>query len=425
MLSFAGDCSGALRTINPDGSGDFPLWGTPEQDLFQPAEFSPDGNRLLFSRLINPVGALYDFDLFVLDLRNGQVTRVVQNPAQESFAAWSPDGTKIAFESNRDTPPGQWQNEIYILDLATGAQTRLTDNALYDGGLDWSPDGRYIVVARGTGSESDLIRIELATGQEVNLTQPPTSAFETFPSFSPDGQRVVFARGLGSNSFSDIYSIAIDGSDLRQLTTNSDHERFPVWSPDGARIVFSRGFGPKEDLISIGSAGGDERYITHHSGSSESHYQDCMSDWQPCVAATARCRSQAPPTAGGGPGLGPGGGGGPSPGLAPVLVNDTTKPRLRVLSRLRLSGHRRLVKVRIACSEACVARLGLRSGRRRLARAVRVRLVAAKPRTVRLRLLAKAPRRLRRMTLTAAVIDAAGNRTIVSRKIPLSRRAAG
>jgi hypothetical protein len=422
MLSYAGDCGTSLRTIDPDGTNDYPLWGIPENNIFRPAEFSADGNRLVFTRLINPVGALYDYDLFILDLRDRTTTRVVQNPSQESFAAWSPDGTKIAFLSNRDTPPGTWQNEIYILDLATGTQTRLTHNALYDGQLDWSPDGKWIVVARG-GDASDLIRVDAATGAETNLTATDTID-EDAPSWSPDSSRIVFSRGptLG---FRDIYSITADGNDLRRLTTNSDDERFPVWSPDGARIAFSRGFGPKEDLISIASTGGGERYITHHLGGSDAHHQDCLADWQPCVAnVTLRCHSHAPPTAATGPGSGSGSsgtGGGPS-APNPALARDTKAPRLRILSRARLRD-RRVASIRVACSEKCTARLQLRGkGRRRLSRSRRFFLAASTPTTIKIRLLANAPRRLARITLTGTAADTAGNRTAIRKRVRLAAR---
>ena len=195
MLSFDGTCGAytGLRTINPDGTGDFPLWAAHEQDGFVPAEFSPDGNRLLFSRFAHPAApgsGLADFDLLVLDLRTGDALPVVTNPAQEAWAAWSPDGTRIAFETNRDTPPGEWQYEVYIVDLRTGEQTRLTHNALYDGPLDWSPDGRWIVVERG-GIVPDLVLIDVATGHETNLTASPNFE-EALPSFSPDGTRIAF-----------------------------------------------------------------------------------------------------------------------------------------------------------------------------------------------------------------------------------------
>ena len=392
MLTYSGTCSDGVRSIDPDGANDAEIFSPYEHEMFTTANFSPDGNQMVFAKLINPTGALYDYDLYVQDLRTGAIRPVVQNPAQESWAAWAPDGTHIAFESNRDTPPGAWQNEVYIVDLATGAQTRLTHNLAYDGALTWAPDGRSIVVEQG-GTRADLVRVDVPSGQETNLTA--TNDFdEGSPTYAPDGSRIAFTRSPGG--FRDIYSMASTGGDLKQLTTDGDDDRFPVWSPDGTRIAFSRGYGPLVNLVSMAAAGGDERFLTRHTLPTDSHFRDCLIDWQPCVAGvTVRCHSQAAalvPI--------------PTPPATPApAAKDRTPPRLRI-RHAATRRHRHTVVLTLRCSEACVVRLRAPGRSGYASRS----LIANTDGKLTLRLRSRAPRRTR---IAGVVRDAAGNRRTV------------
>lgn len=62
---------------------------------------SPDGARVIFQ--------VYRHGAWMLDLRDGSMRCVLQDPTAEEFA-WSPDGRRVAFHSRRD---GRWG--IYVL----------------------------------------------------------------------------------------------------------------------------------------------------------------------------------------------------------------------------------------------------------------------------------------------------------------------
>jgi dipeptidyl-peptidase-4 len=105
--------------------------------------WSPDGRKICF-----PLSG----DLFVLDVRSGDVKRLFRTAASESDPKFSPDGGRISFI--RD-------NDIWVLDLASGTTVQLTESGgetLYNGLGDyidyeevgrreaywWSPDGSRI-----------------------------------------------------------------------------------------------------------------------------------------------------------------------------------------------------------------------------------------------------------------------------------------
>ena len=96
------------------------------------------------------------------------------------------------------------------------------------------------------------------------------------------------------------------------------------------------------------------------------------------------------------------------PGKAAPLV-DNAAPRVR-LRAVRLD-RRGVLRVTVACSETCSGELVARAGRRTARR--RIAVTAGRPQRVSLRL----GRGVRRLRLSAAVVDAAGNRRVARRTV--------
>ena len=49
-------------------------------------------------------------DIYVLDVDDGGVTRLTEDPSDDRYPSWSPDGRRITFSSDRDGNP-----EIYTM----------------------------------------------------------------------------------------------------------------------------------------------------------------------------------------------------------------------------------------------------------------------------------------------------------------------
>jgi len=151
-----------------------------------PADFSPDGTKLLFFRAQeNEPGGL-----FLTDLDGSGLRRVSPEDVQvDSVAAWSPDGSQIVFE--------------------TSASDRLHGEI-------------WVVNADGTAPH------ELAITPECGgpLSEPTaTGCFD--PAWSPDGTQIVFARS-SAGGVRNIYIVNADGTGLVQVTTGgADHQ--PDW----------------------------------------------------------------------------------------------------------------------------------------------------------------------------------------------------
>ncbi|HXG90025.1 MAG TPA: amidohydrolase family protein [Vicinamibacterales bacterium] len=270
-----------LWSIAPDGSRQHRLtWGT--FDDREPA-WSHDGTRVAFSSdRGNPLGS--DYNIWVLDVRSGDVRQITKDPSEDYMPSWSPDDREIAFASTRDGSQSVW-----AVNPADGTQRKLATVA--GARLDapsWGPGGqvvyhvsapnqsRYEIDGKPlTGSENVFafraswlspdeftyvsdgkIRrrsLSAATPQTVDfsatlqVTQPHyTRRARDFtsikprktlgivrPVISPDGRQVAFA------AVGDIYVIPTAGGKAVNLTHDAALDTDPSWSPDGRRLVYS------------------------------------------------------------------------------------------------------------------------------------------------------------------------------------------
>src|SRR5262245_36273606 len=106
-----------LWAINPDGSNQHKLtWGA--FDDREPI-FSHDGTRIAFSSdRGNPLGS--DYNIFVLDTRNGEIKQLTKSTSEDYMPTWSPNDSEIAFASNRENAEGLW-----AVNVASGAERKV------------------------------------------------------------------------------------------------------------------------------------------------------------------------------------------------------------------------------------------------------------------------------------------------------------
>ena len=167
---------------------------------------------------------------------------LTNHPSDDRDPAWSPDGNRIAFSSRRD---GNW--ELYILEINSGAITRLTYTPGFEGAPTWSPDGAFLAYEGYTSDSQDLdIYIisadpaQAASQGALRLTYHPGPDIE--PAWAPGaGRQIAYTRWSGTSK--DIVIIDLDNPSedaLIDLThTNDADENHAAWSPDGTIITYS------------------------------------------------------------------------------------------------------------------------------------------------------------------------------------------
>lgn len=200
----AGRATGALRPLTADA----------ETDEREP-DWSPDGSRIAYR--VSPVGdnPNADGDLWVMHA-DGSGARSLGLRGRSPV--WSPDGQRLALMSERS---GSWQ--VYIYDLRSGQVTQMTQCDTNCRWPCWSPDGRYLAYHSTTAANSAIAEaiwyVPAEGGRPVLLVRGHHAGR---PAWSVDGL-VAFNSDLG------IEVVAPDGSG-RRVVIAGDQNWAPAWS---------------------------------------------------------------------------------------------------------------------------------------------------------------------------------------------------
>ena len=164
-----------LWIANADGTGARLLYDSGVAD--SAPSWSPDSTRLAFEQ--HDPGVSTNGDIFILDVGNGDVTRLTEDPAHDEGPAWSPDGSMIAFTSQRADALG----DVWVMQADGGEQRRLTTNSILDESPDWQPIPTSLVdrVPCGDTIVTDNPR-HCQRARRITAVEPPfcTSAWHSF-----------------------------------------------------------------------------------------------------------------------------------------------------------------------------------------------------------------------------------------------------
>lgn len=158
----------------------------PNVDAVYSPVFSPDGTRILFTGLKDCYS-----DLFVYDLKSGQLSRKTADIYEDRDPSFSASGDSILFVSDR--PDGDtWQPGNYAVFIATdsAAPVRLTPRTDYVAYPAFMPGDTEIAFVT-SDSSYDMYVYSLAAKRVVRRTDFLGGVY--YPTFSRDGRRLVLA----------------------------------------------------------------------------------------------------------------------------------------------------------------------------------------------------------------------------------------
>jgi Tol biopolymer transport system component len=215
------------------------------------ASFSPDGQRVLFSRTTDPTDPQKPWDLHVVSIVDKRVERFLKDPSPVSAtrAKWSKQNV-VAFAGMR----GNDAASIWLVN-GDGTQARelsitgVSKAVFYPS---WYPDGRSIAVVDVL--ELTTKRIELDRLVAVAMTSRER-VLTGMPSVSPDGRTIAFAgqanEGQRYDQTKNVIWLVDDRGTLQTAERPAQQGRTPSWSPDGRWIAFESNRGDPSQLYAI------------------------------------------------------------------------------------------------------------------------------------------------------------------------------
>ena len=262
---FTTNLTGRLNLWKVSAAGGFPIQLLQSEDRQSGAVWSPDGKWIVFEQDFGG-GELYD--LFAVSRDGGELINLTNTPdISETSAHWSPDGSMIALEYR---PKSASTVNIALLDWKTRGVHKLTDeqtsNREWYGPI-WSPDGKTIYATRANAgfTDSDVYRVDVASGNTENLTPHQGDVLYSVSSVSPDGKALL----ISSNEKGGYENVALLDVATKQRTWVTDlkwEARGGDFSPDSKNFTYVVNADGRTDIFIVDRKSGRKEKVTFPEG---------------------------------------------------------------------------------------------------------------------------------------------------------------
>lgn len=180
--------------------------------------FSPNGQQIVMSLLRDDGNS----NIFAMDLRSRNTTRLTTANAIDTSPSYSPDGSQIVFTSDRGG-----RAQIYVMSAGGGDPKRISFG---DGSYStpvWSPRGDLIAFTKQTRGEFQIGVMRTDGSGERILS---SGFLQEGPTWSPNGRVVMFFRQPAGSAGPQLYSIDLTGRNEQKIPT-ANYGSDPAWSP--------------------------------------------------------------------------------------------------------------------------------------------------------------------------------------------------
>ncbi|HKJ02460.1 MAG TPA: S9 family peptidase [Longimicrobiales bacterium] len=178
---------------------------------------SPDGARIAFAaRSENRRNQSNLSEIHLLDVASGDIRRLTDNHAPEGRILFAPDGKRIAYEAPSDA---EWElrlDKIWVMDVDSGERRMVSGGYQGNvGGYVWTADGSALLFGGLQRTDSNLFRLDVASGRVTQVTHATGSISPS--SFSRDRSRMAFTF-QDFDTPPDVWAGPTDGSPGTRLT---------------------------------------------------------------------------------------------------------------------------------------------------------------------------------------------------------------
>ena len=166
---------------------------TDEELVISDFDVSPDGERVVFAAARQRASNyFYLSELYLVDRREQKVVRLTNNNAGESDVLWAPNGKIIAYQAPSDGDHDLTNGFLWVMNPDMREKRKLEgQNQGGISSLTWSPDSKSLLFNGTRRTNSNLHRIDVATGRVTDVTN--ISGTLRALDFSKDRSRMVYS----------------------------------------------------------------------------------------------------------------------------------------------------------------------------------------------------------------------------------------
>jgi dipeptidyl aminopeptidase/acylaminoacyl peptidase len=186
--------------------------------------WSPDSSKIAFSATINPdLVQGSTSDIYMLNLSDDSVKKIVSQPGPDGGPRWSPDGKQLVFSSAMGKTIYFASNSRLAIVAAEGGTPRsITDSFDENPGfVAWTKDGIYFTGLQKTASH--LFRVNPTTAKIERVSSPDGLMAGSF-SLTRDGATVAF-NAFSPTSVNELFVSDLKRFSPRQLTSMTDQTK--------------------------------------------------------------------------------------------------------------------------------------------------------------------------------------------------------
>jgi len=195
---------------------------------FQPI-MSPDEKKVAVGI---PDIATGGYDVWIMDLIRGTLSRSTSNPASDVGAVWNPDSSAYAFTSNRSG-----NTDLYVKTLGGSAEEKLLlHNDNYKKLNDWSSDGRYILYQEIVATTNSDLWVLPMFGDRKPFPYLQSTFSESSAQFSPDVKWIAYSSDETGRFEIYVQSFPISTGTKRQVSTAGGDQ--VIWRRDQKELFY-------------------------------------------------------------------------------------------------------------------------------------------------------------------------------------------